>query len=188
MNMPITPRSFLVPFYNPSLTSSLFLGKHCSASYCYRLVYTCSVVVVSHSVVSNSCDPMGCCLPGSSAHGIFQAGILEWVAISFQGIFPAQGSNPCLLHLLHCRRILLLTQPPGKKAHNIFWNLANTESYLLCLVGSCFFCVKIHPCLNVSAVHSFWVMSSTALLSGYRCQFPSSVYLWIDIRWLPVWS
>ena len=23
-----------------------------------------------------------------------------------QGIFPIQGSNPCLLHLLHCRRIL----------------------------------------------------------------------------------
>ena len=30
------------------------------------------------------CDPMDTCsLPGSSVHGIFQAGILEWVAISF---------------------------------------------------------------------------------------------------------
>ena len=29
------------------------------------------------------CDPMGWSLPGSSVHGIFQAGILEWVAISF---------------------------------------------------------------------------------------------------------
>ena len=29
------------------------------------------------------CDPMDCNLPGSSAHGIFQAGILVWVAISF---------------------------------------------------------------------------------------------------------
>ena len=26
---------------------------------------------------------MGCSLPGSSVHGIFQAGILEWVAVSF---------------------------------------------------------------------------------------------------------
>ena len=29
------------------------------------------------------CDPMGCSLPGSSVHGIFQARVLEWVAISF---------------------------------------------------------------------------------------------------------
>ena len=29
------------------------------------------------------CDPMGCSLPGSSVHGILQARILEWVAISF---------------------------------------------------------------------------------------------------------
>ena len=29
------------------------------------------------------CDPMGCTLPGSSVHGILQARILEWVAISF---------------------------------------------------------------------------------------------------------
>ena len=29
------------------------------------------------------CDPMDCSQPGPSIHGIFQAGILEWVAISF---------------------------------------------------------------------------------------------------------
>ena len=28
------------------------------------------------------CDPMDCSQPGSSAHGIFQARVLEWVAIS----------------------------------------------------------------------------------------------------------
>ena len=44
----------------------------------------------------------GVCLfatPGSSVHGIFQARILEWVAIFLtQGIFPSQGSNSSLLH------------------------------------------------------------------------------------------
>ena len=29
------------------------------------------------------CDPMDCSLPGSSIHGIFQARVLEWVAIAF---------------------------------------------------------------------------------------------------------
>ena len=34
------------------------------------------------------CDPMDCSPPGSSVHGIFQARILEWVAIpSSRGIF-----------------------------------------------------------------------------------------------------
>ena len=37
----------------------------------------------SHSVVSDSSDPMDCSLPGFSIHGILQARTLEWVAISF---------------------------------------------------------------------------------------------------------
>ena len=41
--------------------------------------------VKSESEVSQSCptlwDPVDCSLPGSSAHGIFQARVLEWVAI-----------------------------------------------------------------------------------------------------------
>ena len=42
---------------------------------------------VSESEVAQSCltlcDPMDCSLPGSSIHGIFQARVLKWVAISF---------------------------------------------------------------------------------------------------------
>ena len=37
----------------------------------------------SCSVMSALCNPMDCNLPGSSVHGIFQARVLEWVAISF---------------------------------------------------------------------------------------------------------
>ena len=43
--------------------------------------------VKSESEVAQSCptlrDPMDCSLPGSSAHGIFQASVLEWGAIAF---------------------------------------------------------------------------------------------------------
>ena len=38
---------------------------------------------VSHSVMSSSLQPMDCSLPGSSVHGISQARILEWVAVSY---------------------------------------------------------------------------------------------------------
>ena len=47
------------------------------------------------------CDPMDNSPPGSTVHGIFQAKILEQVAISYsRGIFPTPGLNPCLLHFL----------------------------------------------------------------------------------------
>ena len=42
---------------------------------------------LSESEVAQSCptlcDPMDCSLPSSSVHGIFQAIVLEWIAISF---------------------------------------------------------------------------------------------------------
>ena len=45
------------------------------------------------SEVTQSCltlsDPMDCSLPGSSAHGIFQARVLEWVATAFS-ITPSE--------------------------------------------------------------------------------------------------
>ena len=43
-------------------------------------------------------DPMDCSPPGSSVHGILQARILEWVAMSSsQRIFQSQGSKLCLM-------------------------------------------------------------------------------------------
>ena len=43
--------------------------------------------VKSESEVAQSCptpgEPKDCSLPGSSVHGICQAGVLEWVAIAF---------------------------------------------------------------------------------------------------------
>ena len=38
---------------------------------------------IRYSVVSDSFQPHGLNLPGSSVHGILQARILEWVAIPF---------------------------------------------------------------------------------------------------------
>ena len=55
------------------------------------------------------CNPMDYSLPGSSVHGILQARILEWVAISFsRGLSQPRDWTPCLLCLLHCRQIFLL--------------------------------------------------------------------------------
>ena len=50
----------------------------------------------SESEVAQPCptlsDPMDCSLPGSSVRGIFQARVLEWVAIAFSRVFPLESS------------------------------------------------------------------------------------------------
>ena len=62
------------------------------------------------------CSPMDCNLPGSSINGIFQARVLEWVAISFSrgSSRLIQGSNLPLLCLLHWQVDSLPLAPPGK--------------------------------------------------------------------------
>ena len=56
----------------------------------FELIYVHSQ---SLSCVWLFCDHMDCSLPGSSVHGISQAGILELVAISFSKLFR----SPCKL-------------------------------------------------------------------------------------------
>ena len=47
-------------------------------------------------------DPMDCSLPGSAVHGIFQARVLEWVAIAFPKkqkqtqTNKLEGTNRCI--------------------------------------------------------------------------------------------
>ena len=53
--------------------------------------------------------------PNSSAREIFQARILDWVALSFSmGIFPTQGLNWSLSGLLPWQAASLPLAPPGK--------------------------------------------------------------------------
>ena len=53
--------------------------------------------VKTESEVAQSCptlsDPMDCSLPGSYVHGIFQARVLEWVAIAFSDPLAMSCSN-----------------------------------------------------------------------------------------------
>ena len=60
------------------------------------------------------CDPVDCSPPGSSVHGILQARILEWVAISFsrRSLWPrdqegrGEEGRERRAGLLHCRQVL----------------------------------------------------------------------------------
>ena len=62
-----------LPLYHPYISDEISLCFFC--------------VLDGESEVTQSCptlwNPMDCSLPGSSVHGIFQAIVLEWIAISF---------------------------------------------------------------------------------------------------------
>ena len=55
------------------------------------------------------CDPMDCSLPGSSVHGISQARIREWIAISF-----SRGSSWLRDQIQVSHIESLLFETPGK--------------------------------------------------------------------------
>ena len=82
------------------------------------------------------CDPVDCRPPGSSVHGISQARILEWVAISISRDLSNPGIEPGSPAL---QADTLTSEPPGKQASSnslmglrllLFCNL----SILLCPV------------------------------------------------------
>jgi len=52
------------------------------------VMYRCAPAAAAKSLQScpTHSNPMDCSLPGSSIHGIFQARVLEWVAIAFSAV------------------------------------------------------------------------------------------------------
>ena len=87
--------------------------------------------VKSESEVAQSCptllDPMDCSLPGSSAHGIFQARVLEWGAISFSEIYihthikrKKKKSKALVIQLCPTLSDLMDCSLPRSSIHGIF--------------------------------------------------------------------
>ena len=114
--------------------------------------------------------PMDCSPPGSSVHGILQAGVLERVAISSfrQGILPIQGSNLRLLCLLRCRWILYLLSHQGSL-------LFNQIAYIILHITSrrCVFYLFIYL---EFAVHQSRI-SKTGLSVPFHTDLSASIYL-----------
>ena len=72
---------------------------------------------------STLCDSMDYSPPGSSVHGIFQARILEWVAISSSRVFSHPRDWICMSCIAGG---FFTSEPPGKPwltSHNYCWKL-----------------------------------------------------------------
>ena len=118
----------------------------------------CASCALSHSVVSDSLDPVDYSPRGSSLHGIFQARILEWVAISYSrgSSRPRDWTRVCWVSfvgrqvLYHC--VTRETHAPFR------WLLFNFSCALLSpwLIGmNCWFKAVMLPAL----INTTWVFS-----------------------------
>ena len=77
-------------------------------------------------------EPMGCNPPGFSVHGIFQARILEWVAISFSRDLLDPGMEPASLVSLALAGGFFTIVPPGKPPVQILYPFHARSSWHLC--------------------------------------------------------
>ena len=92
LNTQDNERSLFYP-PTPTTTCAKAFASRSQGAFWYPLTQPTRVLLLclpeseSESEVAQSCptlcDPMDCSLPGSSVHGIFQAIVLEWIAISF---------------------------------------------------------------------------------------------------------
>ena len=137
----------------------------------------CTSVLVTQSCPT-LCNSMGCNLPGSSAHGIFQARILKWVAIPFsRGIFPSQESNPGLLPY---RQILYYLSYRGRCSviwiHNNFSLIIYFLTNYLYMGGFQFFAF-FKSVMGSIRIAKYWYILGIILYDEFReIEFLSQVY------------
>ena len=103
------------------------------------------------------CDPMDCSLPGSSVHGILQARVLEWVAISFSRGSSQPGDQTRVSHIAGRRFTLWATR----------------EAHCMDMPHFIYLCI------------SWWTFGSSPYLDCYR-QF-HTIFLWIHIYSIYIW-
>ena len=92
MNVILLVWIFSLDYTNPVIFRSRSFIYHFSY-FCYIYIPPVFVFISTNLFCLNTffetcmsptlCDPMDCSLPGSSVHRIFQARLLEWVAVSF---------------------------------------------------------------------------------------------------------
>ena len=119
----------------------------------------------------NLCDPMDCSPPGSSVHGISQARVLEWVAISFSwgSSWPSDRA-----HISCLAGRFFTTEPPGKPKE------ANSGSWLQSVSSHCWLCFKLcgepsQPLGSQKVRHDWATERNTALCSAYMRTVASPV-------------
>ena len=107
-------------------------------------------------------DPVDCSLPGSSVHGIFQAGVLEWGAIAF--------SIKCAITLWLKKNVhTIILKSCWKKWHQYTWcriatnlQFVRKNNYLQTAIKQG---MPIHQCLLYILTSLYWMHINLKLLT-----------------------
>ena len=122
------------------------------------------------------CVPVDCSPPGSSVHAA-SPGKSTGVGCPalLQEIFPTQGSNQRLWHLLHWQASSLPLVPPGKHTPDHVWQL------IICVVSCLVF-------LSLTHLHTFWGQGlcypATIKCSGSSAMLGPGRDGWLSPIWL----
>ena len=104
----------LQPRWNYALTKKLLFADLFSHSFHEHI---CCLVA---ELCLTLCDPLDCSPPGSSGHGILQAGILEWFTIPFSR-GSSQPKDLTHISYISCTAgRFFTTEPPGNPLMNIY--------------------------------------------------------------------
>ena len=139
-----------------------------------------SVCVFSHSVVSNSLQPLDCSPSSSSVHGILQARILERVTIPFSRGFSWRSNwtwFSCIaggFFTFWATREAYMNSNTDKLPS---WRTERLYSYQLCLRGP----FSTQPCLVVcGSVLIFWPTQEID-----KCYVNiASIYIFLILKWV----
>ena len=116
------------------------------------------------------CDPMDCSLPGSSIHGIFQEGILEWVAMSFS----RRSCRPRDWTWVSCRQTLYHLRHQGRQLPNQWLNVNIIQKPIPSALNI------YNISINTEILKSFWPVQYNPppkLPISVLCLLPMTLYL-----------
>ena len=114
-------------YFQKSISKLLFCFSYILS---YNNYWNNSVLAAAAAKSLQSCltllDPMDCSLPGSSAHGIFQARVLEWGAIAF--------SDSVLGDLINRWHSVIFECPCPHKWHCVcvYWCVVDLQYFVSC--------------------------------------------------------
>ena len=129
---------------------------------------------------------MDCSLSGSSIYGIFQARVLEWIAISF-----SRGSSRPRNRTWVSRIAAdaLLSEPPGKPPQSSLLLFYSKEINLFALITKEGFlispCYSLELCIQMCiSFFSFFAFHSSSFLSNFKASSDSHfAFLHFFLSW-----
>ena len=125
------------------------------------------VVVLVAQSCPTLCNTVDCSPPGSSAHGILQARILEWVAIS-----SSRGSSqPRGWTWVSCIAGRFFTVWATREFHLVFFCFAVTQGCQIILPPSNCFCIFIKNYLTIHLWGCFWTLFYSIVYMYYISEY-----------------